>query len=339
MRAVRYDHAFDHYLVDLPDPEPAPGEVRLAVRCTGVCGTDVHLHEGEFGPVYPLTPGHEVIGEVVALGDGVSTLTTGNVVAVDNMVPCGGCDNCQRAQPAFCRRLRAFGVTEPGGFAQYMIAPASRCHVVDDLDLDTAVLAEPLSCAIHGLDILGPPAGSDVLLLGAGPSGLILTQLLRSGGAGRLTVSASTAFKLELARSYGADETVRTRFTPDTESVAGIRNHAPEGFDVVIDATGSVDAMKHGVDLLRVGGTMLIYGMTAEQAQLPVNPYDIFRRELTIKGSFARSFGFGRAVRLLRTKRVRSEGFITHRFDLSGYGEAIRTVRDDRGCLKAVIEP
>src|ERR1700716_3065958 len=90
MRAVRYDHAFDHYLVDLPDPEPAPGEVRLAVRCTGVCGTDVHLHEGEFGPVYPLTPGHEVIGEVVALGDGVSTLTTGNVVAVDNMVPCGG---------------------------------------------------------------------------------------------------------------------------------------------------------------------------------------------------------------------------------------------------------
>jgi D-arabinitol dehydrogenase (NADP+) len=306
---------------------------------TGVCGTDVHLHEGEFGPVYPLTPGHEVIGEVVALGDGVGALTTGQVVAVDNMVPCGGCDNCQRAQPAFCRRLRAFGVTEPGGFAEYMVAPDTRCHVVDDLDLDTAVLAEPLSCAIHGLDIVGPLTGSDVLLLGAGPSGLILTQLLRGGGAGRLTVSASTAFKLELARFYGADETVQTRFTSDAESAAGMRNLAPDGFDVVIDATGSVAAMRHGVDLLRPGGTMLIYGMTAEQARLPINPYDIFRRELTITGSFARSYGFDRAVRLLRTKRVRAEGFVTHRFDLTGYGEAIRTVRDDRGCLKAVIEP
>jgi D-arabinitol dehydrogenase (NADP+) len=339
MKAVCYDHAIDHYLADRSEPEPAPGEVRLAVRSTGVCGTDVHLHEGEFGPVYPLTPGHEVVGEVVELGDGVTALKTGQVVAVDNMVPCGSCDTCQRAQPAFCRRLRAFGVTAPGGFAEYMVAPATRCHPVDDLDIDTAVLAEPVSCAIHGLDVLGPQSGSDVLLLGAGPTGLILTQLLRNGGAGRLTVSASTSFKLDLAKSYGADETVRTRFSADPDSAAGIRAMAPDGFDIVIDATGSVDAIGHGINLLRDGGTMLIYGMTAEQAQLPVSPYDIFRRELTIKGSFARSYGFERAVRMLRTKRVRAEGFVTHRFSLSDYGQAIRTVREDGSCLKAVVEP
>ncbi|GAA4537092.1 zinc-dependent alcohol dehydrogenase family protein [Pseudonocardia xishanensis] len=339
MRAIRYDHAVDHYLADLPDPEPAPGEVRIAVRATGVCGTDVHLHEGEFGPVYPLTPGHEVVGEVVELGDGVTGLRTGQTVAVDNMVPCGACDNCQRAQPAFCRTLRAFGVTAPGGFAQFMVAPATRCHPVDDLDLDTAVLAEPLSCAIHGLDVLGPQAGADVLLLGAGPTGLILTQVLRSGGAGRLTVAASTEFKLELARGYGADETVRVRLTPDAESVAQLRKAAPDGYDVVIDATGSIDAMGHAVGLLRNGGTMLVYGMAGEQQQLPISPYEIFRRELTITGSFARSYGFDRAVRMLRTGRVRADGFVTHRFGLDGYGEAIRTVVHDSSCLKAVVEP
>jgi D-arabinitol dehydrogenase (NADP+) len=235
--------------------------------------------------------------------------------------------------------MQAFGVTAPGGFAEYMVAPATRCHRVDDLDLDTAVLAEPVSCAIHGLEVLGPQPGSDVLLLGAGPSGLILTQLLRSGGAGRLTVAASTPFKLDLAKAYGADETVRTRFSADPDSVADLRAVAPDGFDLVIDATGSVEAIGHGITLLRDGGSMLVYGMTTEPARLQVSPYDIFRRELTIKGSFARSYGFDRAVRMLRTRRVRAEGFITHRFGLSGYGEAIRTVRDDRNCLKAVVEP
>ncbi|MFC4948687.1 zinc-dependent alcohol dehydrogenase family protein [Pseudonocardia sp. GCM10023141] len=339
MRAIRYDHPFDHYVADVPDPDPAPGEVLIAVRATGVCGTDVHLHGGEFGPVYPLTPGHEVVGEVMALGDGVTRLTTGQTVAVDNMVPCGSCDNCQRAQPAYCRVLRAFGVTAPGGFAQFMVTPADRCHPVDDLDLDTAVLAEPLSCAIHGLDVLGPQSGSDVLLLGAGPTGLILTQVLRSGGAGRLTVSAPTAFKLDLARGYGADETVRTRLTPDPASVSPLRALAPDGYDVVIDATGSVDAMGHGVGLLRNGGTMLVYGMAGEKQQLPISPYDVFRRELTITGSFARSYGFDRAVRMLRTGRVRAEGFVTHRFGLGDYGRAIDTVAHDSSCLKAVIEP
>ncbi|GGJ58957.1 alcohol dehydrogenase catalytic domain-containing protein [Streptomyces brasiliensis] len=339
MRAIRYDHALDHYLTDVSTPEPPCSEVLLAIRATGVCGTDVHLHEGEFGPVYPLTPGHEVVGEVVEVGDGVTELTSGQLVAVDNMVPCGHCDNCQRAQPAFCRHLRAFGVTAPGGFAEYMVAPASRCHPVDDLSVDTAVLAEPLSCAIHGLDVLELQPGSDVLLLGAGPTGLILTQLLHSGGAGRLTVSASTPFKLDLAASYGADETVQTRLGPDPESASKLHALAPDGFDVVIDATGSVDAIGHGLDLLRDGGSMLLYGMASEKAKLPISPYDVFRRELTVKGSFARSYGFARAVRMLRTGRVRAEGFITHRFGLPEYDAAIRAVRDDRSCLKAVIQP
>ncbi len=308
------------------------------MRVTGVCGTDVHLHDGEFFPVYPLVPGHEIVGEVDALGDDVTDLVAGQLVALDNMLTCGLCDNCRRGRPAYCRHLRALGVTDPGGFADYVVAPAGKCHPVDDLDLDTAVLAEPVACAMHGLDVLSLRPGSDVLLVGAGPSGLILTQLLRSSGAGRLTVAGPTAAKLELARAFGADGTVRFgREDPDV-AVAELGGLAPDGFDVVIDATGSLNVLERGLGLVRDGGTLFVYGMAEKPVRLPVSPYDVFRRELTIKGSFAQSFSFDRAVLALRTGHVRAAGLVTHRFRLSSYAEAIGTVRGDRSCVKAVVE-
>jgi len=230
------------------------------------------------------------------------------------------------------------GVTDPGGFAQYVVAPAGKCYPVDDLDLDTAVLAEPVACAMHGLDVLALRPGSDVLVFGSGPSGLILTQLLRSGGAARLTVAAPTPAKLELARSLGADEAVRFGRSDPEAGMAALRDLAPHGFDVVIDATGVVGVLEHGLQLLRDGGTLFVYGMAGEDARLAVSPYDVFRRELTIKGSFAQSFSFERAVRALRTGRVRSDGLVTHRFGLASYLDAISTVREDRSCVKAVVQ-
>ncbi|MCU1488893.1 MAG: hypothetical protein JWM85_298 [Acidimicrobiaceae bacterium] len=338
MHAVVYDRPRELRIAEVVDPLPGPGEVRLRVRQTGICGTDVHLHNGEFFPVYPLIPGHEIVGEVDLLGEGVEGLSPGQLIALDNMVTCGVCENCRRARPAFCVTLRALGVTDPGGFAEFVVAPAGKCHPVDDLDLDTAVLAEPVACAMHGLDILALGPGLDVLIVGAGPTGLILTQLLSGGGTGRLTVAAPTPAKLELARSFGADEIVRFGREDPELAVAELRRLAPGGFDVVIDATGALGVLEQGLEMLRVGGTLFVYGMADENARLPVSPYDIFRRELTIKGSFSQSYSFDRAVLALRSGRVRPDGLVTHRFGLGSYGEAVRTVRDDRSCVKAVVE-
>lgn len=338
MKAVVYDHPRELRIGDLPDPQPGTGEVRLRVRMTGVCGTDVHLHDGEFFPVYPLIPGHEIVGEVDELGEGASGVERGQLVALDNMLTCGQCDNCSRGRPAYCRTLRALGVTDPGGFAEYVVAPALKCYPVDDLGLDTAVLAEPVACAIHGLDVLALRPGQDVLVVGAGPTGLILTQLLRSGGAGRLTVAAPTPEKLELAQAFGADEIVRFgREDPDV-AMGQLRKVAPEGFDVVIDATGAQPVLERCLTLLRDGGTLFVYGMADERARLPFSPYDLFRRELTIKGSFSQSFSFERAVLALRSGRVRADGLVTHRFGLGSYADALDSVRDDRHCVKAVVE-
>jgi D-arabinitol dehydrogenase (NADP+) len=302
VKAVRYDQPRRFAVTEVPDPHAGPGEVRLRVVLAGVCGTDAHLHDGQFDPVYPLTPGHEIVGEVDEVGDGVTGIRIGQRVVLDNMQSCGTCSSCRRARPAFCDHLVAQGVNAPGGFAQYIVAPAGKCHPADDLAPEVAVLTEPTACVMHGLDVLGLPPGSDVLVFGAGPTGLLLAQLLRHAGASRVTVAA------------------------------------PEGFDVVVDATGAVGVLEQCLPLTRDGGTVFVYGMTDEADRLTVSPYEVFRRELVIKGSFSQAYSFDRALRALRTGRVATDGIVTHTFALDDYADALAALQD-RGCVKAVVEP
>jgi D-arabinitol dehydrogenase (NADP+) len=338
MKAVVYDKPRSFAVTEVPDPHAGPGEVRLRVVLAGVCGTDAHLHDGQFDPVYPLTPGHEIVGEVDEVGEGVSGLRVGQQVVLDNMQSCGVCTSCRRARPAFCRVLVAQGVNAPGGFAEYIVAPAGKCHPADDLPPDVAVLTEPTACVMHGLDVLDLPPGSDAVVFGAGPTGLLLAQLLRHAGANRVTVAAPTSAKLEIATRHGADETVRMdRERPDV-AVAQLRELAPEGFDVVVDATGAVGVLDLCLPLTRDGGTVFVYGMTDEADRLTVSPYEVFRRELVIKGSFSQAFSFDRALQALRTGRVATDGIVTHEFALDDYGSALEALAD-RGCVKAVVRP
>ena len=339
MKAVVYDAPHRWRYGDRPDPVPAAGEVLLRVAAAGVCGTDVHLDAGEFGPVYPLTPGHEIAGVVGGTGPGVTGLAEGDLVALDNMIACGHCRQCRRARPQFCASMRAMGVTDPGGFAEYVVAPAGKCHPAGDLDPEAAALAEPVACVVHGLDVLQLRPGSDVLVFGTGPTGLILAQLLRGSGASRVTVAGRTPFKLDLAAAYGADEVVLMTAEDQRPGGARVAELAPDGFDVVIDATGSLEVLAGCAQLLGIGGTLFVYGMTPEAASLAISPYDVFRRELTIKGSFSQAFSFDRALALLRSGRVRTEGMVTHRFALPDYGAAIEAVARDSLCLKAMVHP
>lgn len=338
MKAVVYDRPGSFEVRRVPVPEPGLGEVLLRTVVAGVCGTDLHLHDGEFGPTYPLTPGHEVVGEVAAVGSGVTEVAVGERVTMDNTASCGRCAECRRARPAYCVRLVAQGVNAPGGFAEFVVTDANRCFNVDDLDPEVAVLAEPTACVVHGLDKLGLAPGSTVLLFGAGPTGLILTQLLRASGAVELTVAAPSAHKLELARAGGADRTVLVDRRDSAATTAELRELCPDGYDVVIDATGALAVLEQTVPLTRTGGTIFVYGMTAEAASWAVPPYEIFRRELTILGSFAQQFSFDRALANLRSGRVQTAGMVTHRIKLDDYADALAAVADS-ACVKAVLVP
>jgi D-arabinitol dehydrogenase (NADP+) len=338
MKAIIYDRPQHFELREVPTPAPGPRDALIRVLVAGVCGTDLHLHDGEFGPTYPLTPGHEVAGEVVQLGSDVTTLRVGDRVTFDNTSACGHCIECRRARPAFCENILAQGVNAPGGFAEFVVASADRCFVVNDLDPEVAVFAEPTACVVHGLDVLSLQFGARVLLFGAGPTGLVLTQLLARAGAGSLTVAAPTQAKLDIAAARGATATVLLDRSDPGATSGTLRELAGPGFDVVIDATGALPVLEQAIPLTRVGGTVFVYGMTAEAARWAVPPYDVFRRELTIKGSFAQQFAFDRALGALRGGQVDTEGMITHRFTLEQYAEALEAVADS-SCVKAVITP
>ncbi len=336
MRAVVYQRPGQFEVTDVPDPRPSPGEVLLQSVAAGVCGTDLHLLAGEFLARYPLVPGHEIVGRVAELGEGVTGLRVGELVAADNTVLCGHCFFCRRDQPLFCRDFTSLGCNAPGAFAELLAVRADKCFPLDGLDPMVAVMTEPLACAMHGADVLRLRPGSDVLLFGAGPTGLLLTQLLLHGGAARITVAAPSEHKLALARRFGADETVRIPRDAPATAFEPLRKLAPYGFDAVVEATGSVELLQACPGLAMDGGTVLVYGVAREQDRASLSPYEIFSRELRVQGSFAQTHCFDRALLALRSGRVRTDGIVTDVVGLEDHAAALDAVRSSRS-LKAVV--
>lgn len=338
MRAVVYSEPRTFEVLDIPEPALAAGEARIKVIASGVCGTDGHIHDGGFGVTFPATPGHEMVGEVIEIAPGVTNVSVGDRVVVDNVIWCDACDQCNQGRPGLCRNQIAYGVTLQGSVAETIAVPAAKCIPIGDLDPLVAVLAEPLACIVHGMDVLNLKVGSSVLIIGAGPTGQLLTQMVASGGAGRVVMAAPTQFKLDVAAQHGATDVVKTERRDFPASIPELLALEPTGFDVVIDATGVVPVLSHLLGLLRDGGTLLVYGMADADAEFSINAYEVFRRELTIKGSFSQTNCVGRAVTLLQSGRVKADGIITHRFSLEEYGKALEALSDPE-CLKAIMVP
>jgi D-arabinitol dehydrogenase (NADP+) len=209
---------------------------------------------------------------------------------------------------------------------------------VQGLPLDTAVFTEPAACAMHGLETLNLRPGSSALVFGAGPTGLLLGQLIASGGASSVTVAAPTQFKLDRASALGASQTVLiTRDDPQGNLQKVRAASGGDGYDVVVEATGATGIGDICVPLTRNGGTVLIYGVTRGDEVVRFHPFDVFRREITIKGSFAEMTSFGAAIAALRGGRARTDGIITHRFPLDQYGKALDALANDRTAHKIVL--
>jgi D-arabinitol dehydrogenase (NADP+) len=210
---------------------------------------------------------------------------------------------------------------------------------VDGLETDTAVFAEPTACAMHGLETLDLRPGGSALVMGAGPTGLLLAQLISSGGATSVTVGDIVPFKLETAAGLGVDSTVLMTKDP-AQNIDLLRVASPngDGYDVVVEATGVTAVGDICVPLTRNGGTVLIYGVTRADERLSVSPFELFRREITIKGSYAEMTSFAAAIAALRTRRVRTDGIISHKFALDDYGKALDTLASDPTAHKVVID-
>src|SRR5919112_1017520 len=339
MKAVVYDAPRSYAVKDIPVPQAGPGEVRIKVDQVGVCGTDLHIHEGDFNAVFPLIPGHELVGVVDALGEGVDRFRVGEQVTVNPNVFCGYCDYCLSGRLILCENAKGLGSNYPGFFAEYVTVSHLLVFSVEGLPRDTAVFSEPAACAMHGLETLDLRPGGSALVLGAGPTGLLLAQLIASGGASSVTVAAPSQFKLDRAEELGVDAVVRIDRDDAEGNLARLREASGgRGYDVVVEATGSTKVAELCVPLTRNGGTVLVYGVTRPDEVVSYHPFDVFRREITIKGSFAEMTSFGAAIAALRTGRARTDGIITHRFGLDDYGKALDALASDPTAHKVVIE-
>jgi D-arabinitol dehydrogenase (NADP+) len=338
MKAVRYEAPGHFAVTDVPMPQIGPLDVRIKINQTGVCGTDLHLHRGTYIGVYPLTPGHETIGEIDDVGSDVTRFRSGQLVTVNPNVYCGHCEYCLAGQLVRCANTEGMGVHRPGFFAEYASADHRQVFSVEGLEPDTAVFAEPTACAMHGLETLDLRPGGSALVVGAGPTGLLLAQLIGSGGATSVTVADIVPFKLETAAGLGIDQTVHISKVA-AANIDVLRDASPngDGYDVVVEATGATVVGDICVPLTRNGGTVLIYGVTRPDDRLSVSPFELFRREITIKGSYAEMTSFAAAIAALRTGRVRSDRIISHRFPLDDYGKALDTLASDPSAHKVVV--
>jgi D-arabinitol dehydrogenase (NADP+) len=340
MKAVVYDAPRSYEIQEIPTPEAGRGQVRIKVVQVGVCGTDLHIHHGDFNAVFPLIPGHELVGTVDQLGEGVDAFALGEQVTVNPNIYCGLCEYCRAGRLNLCSNAKGLGSNFPGFFAEFVVVGADLVFSVEGLDPDTAVFTEPAACAMHGVETLSPRPGSTALVFGAGPTGLLLAQLLKASGVAEVTVAAPTAFKLETAMQLGVDRTVLIDRSDPPGNEHKLREASgTDGYDYVVEATGATEIGDICVPLTRNGGTVMVYGVTRGEELVKFHPFDVFRREITIKGSFAEMTSFAAAIRALRGGRATTAGMITHRFSLDDYGKALTTLAEDRTAHKVLIVP
>jgi len=339
MKAIVYDAPRRFQYKDVPEPQIEADDILVRINACGVCGTDLHIHEGEFAPRFPLIPGHEFTGEIVALGTDVKDLKEGQRVVGNSNEACGKCFYCLRGDFLLCLNLRSYGVTQDGGFAQYLRIKADRIFPIGHLSAREAVMVEPSACALHGMEVLAMKPGSDVLLFGAGPTGQVLAQLLKLNGAGRLVVAAPAGPKLDLISRLAADEIVAIDRNDPKKHRSRLHELSPTGFDYIVEATGSASVCEDALQFARRGGTLLVYGVYPEADSVRFNPFDLFRREITIKGSFAQIDAFPRALAYLESGKIKVNEIVSDEFELKDWSKVLEHAWSRKGIKIAVIPP
>ncbi len=314
---------------EVADPTPGDNDVVVEVAAVGICGTDLHIFEGEFAPKLPIVPGHEMSGTVVAVGRSVTEIKIGDAVAIDPSLHCGECFYCRRARGNLCENWNALGVTYPGAAAQFLLSPKKNIHKLPkNVDLKSAALIEPLSCAVRGFDQLPRNPGSHYLIYGSGTMGLMMAEMAKVTGAASVSIVDLNQDKLKTAKVLGFTNLAKSADEFDQ----------PRGFDVVIDCTGVTEAIKDGLKHVMPGGTFLQFGVANKDAKVEIEPFWVYNKEITIVGSMAVLHSFDRAVELFASGVLNTDVMISDRYSLENYADALTAFKSGKG-RKTIVLP
>lgn len=289
-------------------PSPSPREVLVKVKSCGICGTDQHIYHGHPGSAEvnpPIILGHELAGEVVCVGAEVTNLQAGDRVSIDPNIYCGTCKYCRSNRAHLCENLQAVGVTRDGGMGEYCVVPEANCYKIPDtMTFEEAALVEPLGCVLHGFRKIQLSPLSKVLIIGGGFIGQLFLQLVKQQNVDSIIVSEPAEGKKAVLFRLGADEVINPMDEVELEA------------DVVIECVGRPESMEFAFKAAGKGGQVLLFGVAAPETVISVSPFEIFSKELTVKGSFVNPYTHEEAIALIAKKVIDVQQLISHRFTL-----------------------
>ena len=325
-------------LADRPEPHVGPGEVKIRVLRTGICGTDLHIDSWDDWAASavnaPLVAGHEFCGEVVEVGDGVRDVAVGAQVSGEGHVVCGTCRNCRAGRRHLCIRTSSIGVNRDGAFAEFVVLPESNVWVHrEPIDPDLGAIFDPYGNAVHTA-LTFPLVGEDVLITGAGPIGLMAAAVARHVGARFVVVTDVSPYRLQLAEAMGVDLALDV----STSSIASAQQSLGmvEGFDVALEMSGHPSALPEVIANLNHGGRIAMLG-------LPSQPIDIdwgrvVTHMITIQGIYGRQmYETWYAMSAMLRSGLDIAAVVTHRYPAADWAEAFATARSGQ-CGKVVLD-
>ena len=321
-------------LEDVPVPGISPWEALVRVRAVGICGSDQRIYQDVSpGRRRRFILGHEIAGEVVAVGERVTDVPVGARVAIEICVGCGICRHCKVGRVNLCEKLEELGVTVDGGMTEFVAAPARNIHrLPDTLSFRAAVLADPLACVIRGLEMVPVISGSWVAVLGPGQMGLLAVQVLKRILRARVVVVGTRPDRLALARKMGADEVVNLG---EVDPVAAVRELTDGGADFVYEVAGSPRALDQAIGMARKGGAVV---MLTVHREVQINLEPAVRGELHLMGAICYSYReYERALALLAEGELDVDPLLAHVFPLARAPEAFEFVLTRQG-IKAIFE-
>ncbi len=326
MKALIFPEPRSMKIVDLPKPEAKLDQLVIKVAASGICGTDVHIYDGGFTAEYPIVPGHEFAGEVVEVGPDCTRFNVGDRVAVEPNIPCNNCPECLRGEHHFCRNMAVPGVNQPGGMAEYVLVNERAAFDIGELSYELGALVEPLSCVLHATERMNIRLGEHVLIMGAGPIGLMMGRLVRARGAAQVDYLERSEDRLAYAKAMGLGDVY-----------SDVKDVPEKIFDCVADASGSSMLVSIAADrLTRPCGRVLIFGVPGIGKKVELDHFRFYREEISLIASFTSLKNSMQAIDVMRTNVIKVEDIISHKISLSECPSFIERMKKGDGSLRKV---
>lgn len=320
-------------------PSPAPQEVLIQVKACGVCGTDVHIYEGDKGAAEVTPPtilGHEFAGVIVEVGREVKGFQIGDRVCIDPNCYCGKCEFCRSGTAHFCTDMIGYGTTENGGFAEYCTVDERQVYKLgENTTFMQGAMTEPVACCLHGIDLCEIRPGQQVVVIGGGMIGLLMIQLAKLAGAAKVALLEPVEKKRELGRKLGADVCIDSLHENAAER---LKKAGMDWINVVIECAGLPSTMEQAINLAGSKGLVMMFGLTKPDAEIAVKPFQIFQKELTLKASYINPYTQKRALELIDSGRIDVESMVCEPVGLEELEEVLKNpARRAEG--KFIVQP